>query len=467
MATFLIDLFQSIFTPGPTPTLLIATNVTFACLQVVLLLLLIATYSIHFAILSLLSAGLWTAINWFANELKLIQLKEMENKKRKLHLFTNCTVSNTAAEGSQKKNVSPGRALVALEKVRYTVQDVKEGRSPVTFVSDIILHGRASGLTPTSQAQLSLPFEHVEGVLRRDLTYPTPETSIEDFIAEIKDAYNIWSDIYKPRQLLSHHPFPRPNGNNYSNWNHENQSSQNIGSLSDSRIRRSDLGSRLGKNQANSDPLISTENYSGPSRDARQYPKVCKEHPDEQNVGFHDQEGEDCDPEFYERDYYEEYDGQVDNNVINNHINTSSHLNKLGQGKSTSCRKCKQQFTSNNNFHKDRKVCSGRIFQTKDIQNNSSKTLSNVTETITIKSNIPSKGPPGYAFHGFKYATAKARVSENDSIKDICLDTGCTMSLIDEYFFYKNVPQVVIMSFSKTIPVSGIGKQAHNCEKYV
>jgi hypothetical protein len=82
MSAFITDLFQSIFTPGPTPTLLVATNVAFACLQVVLLLLLIATYSIHFAILSFLSAGLWWAINWFVRELKAAQAVEDEKKRR-------------------------------------------------------------------------------------------------------------------------------------------------------------------------------------------------------------------------------------------------------------------------------------------------------------------------------------------------------------------------------------------------
>lgn len=82
MASFLTELFQSIFTPGPTPTLLVATNVAFACLQAVLLLLLIGTYSIHFAILSFLSAGLWWAINWFVSELKAAQAVEDEKKRR-------------------------------------------------------------------------------------------------------------------------------------------------------------------------------------------------------------------------------------------------------------------------------------------------------------------------------------------------------------------------------------------------
>lgn len=82
MASFVEELWNSIFTPGTTPTLLIATNATFACLQLVLLALLLATYSIHFLILSVLCGGLWTAINWFATELKKEQAREAEEKAK-------------------------------------------------------------------------------------------------------------------------------------------------------------------------------------------------------------------------------------------------------------------------------------------------------------------------------------------------------------------------------------------------
>ncbi|KAF2996555.1 hypothetical protein G7054_g13688 [Neopestalotiopsis clavispora] len=80
MATFFEEMWNSIFTPGTTPTLLIATNVTFAALQLVLFGLLLATYSIHFVVLSFISGGLWAAINWFATELKKEQAKEADRK---------------------------------------------------------------------------------------------------------------------------------------------------------------------------------------------------------------------------------------------------------------------------------------------------------------------------------------------------------------------------------------------------
>ncbi|KIH89619.1 small nuclear ribonucleoprotein [Sporothrix brasiliensis 5110] len=85
MSKFVEELWESIFTPGPTPTLLIATNVTFAVLQVVLFALLIATYSIHFIILSVLSAGLWWAINWFAHELQVARALQDEEEEKQKH----------------------------------------------------------------------------------------------------------------------------------------------------------------------------------------------------------------------------------------------------------------------------------------------------------------------------------------------------------------------------------------------
>ncbi|KAK4549123.1 hypothetical protein LTR36_007580 [Oleoguttula mirabilis] len=81
MANFMEDLWGSVFAAGPTPTLLIATNATFAALQLVLGALFIATYSIHFAILSVLCVGLWFSINWFANELRQAQGKEEEAER--------------------------------------------------------------------------------------------------------------------------------------------------------------------------------------------------------------------------------------------------------------------------------------------------------------------------------------------------------------------------------------------------
>ncbi|KAL1976345.1 hypothetical protein VTN31DRAFT_2627 [Thermomyces dupontii] len=82
MASFVQDLWSSIFTPGPTPTLLVATNATFAALQVLLFALLLATYSIHFVVLSFLSGTLWWGVNWFANEVQQAQVRAEEEQRK-------------------------------------------------------------------------------------------------------------------------------------------------------------------------------------------------------------------------------------------------------------------------------------------------------------------------------------------------------------------------------------------------
>jgi len=118
MATsFFENLWGSIFTPGPTPTLLIATNVTFAALQLVLGILLATTRSIHFVVLSTLCGGLWWAINWFAQELQKAEKAEEEagriRKRRSMaeqpdrdttdYTGDDSTETETEVEGEMKK----------------------------------------------------------------------------------------------------------------------------------------------------------------------------------------------------------------------------------------------------------------------------------------------------------------------------------------------------------------------------
>jgi hypothetical protein len=98
MSTFLVDLFESIFTPGPTSSLIIATNVTFACLQLVLFVLFFTSYSIHFVILSILSAGLWWGINWFANEVLALKAQEEEEARKKQQADDAADDTETEAE---------------------------------------------------------------------------------------------------------------------------------------------------------------------------------------------------------------------------------------------------------------------------------------------------------------------------------------------------------------------------------
>ena len=151
MGFFLEDLWYSIFTPGPTPTLLVATNVTFAALQSLLLALFVATYSIHFFVLSFLSGALWWSINWFARELGQAQAQEAAQKEKEQ--------KKTHADGKPRSGdtmKTPG-ALDSTESDTETESEQKE--------KTLVASGPAASSSSAS-ATLQLP-EVQEGARKR------------------------------------------------------------------------------------------------------------------------------------------------------------------------------------------------------------------------------------------------------------------------------------------------------------
>lgn len=98
MATFFQGVWESIITPGATPGLLLATNATFAVLQLILGILLIATGSVHFVVLSILSGSLWWSINWFVNELKIHQRAEETKREAQARRPRDAAVTSGESE---------------------------------------------------------------------------------------------------------------------------------------------------------------------------------------------------------------------------------------------------------------------------------------------------------------------------------------------------------------------------------
>jgi hypothetical protein len=134
MASFVEGLWQSIFTPGPTPTLLVATNVTFAALQAVLASLLYATHSIHFLILSVLCGGLWAAINWFARELNAHQQEEEEKKRRTL--AARPPPPRVASSDDSETEVEAATSTASLRKVP-TVAPPAAAKAPAAVSTEV------------------------------------------------------------------------------------------------------------------------------------------------------------------------------------------------------------------------------------------------------------------------------------------------------------------------------------------
>ena len=172
MTEFLTDLFNSIFIPGPTSTLVAATNATFAALQVVLLTLLIATYSIHFLILSFLCAGLWASINWFVKELAEAKAKQANDKGEKRRLeereegekggkgpdIAEVDVGDTDGSGTETEDM--GESEASLKPRRREIG--ASGLAPPSTESSVLTKRRSLGEVSGGELSTDSEWDKVE-----------------------------------------------------------------------------------------------------------------------------------------------------------------------------------------------------------------------------------------------------------------------------------------------------------------
>lgn len=59
------------------------------------------------------------------------------------------------------------------------------------------------------------------------------------------------------------------------------------------------------------------------------------------------------------------------------------------------------------------------------------------------------------------------QLSLEGAVQRVCLDTGCTMSLVDRSFLKSLLPSVDLMTPKESITVRGIGSATHPCNKFV
>lgn len=76
MASFVTELWESVFTPGTTPALIKATHASFILLIISLSSLVFLSRSIHFINLLVISILLYASVIWFVHELQQAKLKD-------------------------------------------------------------------------------------------------------------------------------------------------------------------------------------------------------------------------------------------------------------------------------------------------------------------------------------------------------------------------------------------------------
>jgi hypothetical protein len=140
MSAFIVKLWEDIFTPGPTPTILKAANASFAALQTVLFCLLLA--NIHCVILSILCGGLWWSVNWFAAELAIAQREQRaKEEKEKQEQLAKEASGNDDNDDTETEVETP-----APNKAPPVVSDVAAaGLEPIESKGEVKQRGGTTG----------------------------------------------------------------------------------------------------------------------------------------------------------------------------------------------------------------------------------------------------------------------------------------------------------------------------------
>ncbi|KAI0996230.1 hypothetical protein K3495_g11949, partial [Podosphaera aphanis] len=148
------------------------------------------------------------------------------------------------------------------------------------------------------------------------------------------------------------------------------------------------------------------------------------------------------------------------------------------------CQICKQKYPSNNKLHAHlidshyRKPCpsnqieppssNSAIISTPD-KPSEETILSETTSlpTIVTSTAARSNAPPGHAFQGRRYAQLLISIaSPHNEQANVCLDTGCAMSLIDRTFLRCQHPTAKIQQMEKPVKVRGLGSSLHDASTF-
>ncbi|AHY76576.1 AQG_2a_G0042080.mRNA.1.CDS.1 [Saccharomyces cerevisiae] len=120
MANFFVRLWESVFEPGTSPQLIIATHVSFVALLLTLIWLIYATNgNIHFYALFCISLLLWITVIWFINELSHVKLKDNDELDKDANKKDDSAIKEDSEDKQESgKSTSTARRTQAQSRSR-------------------------------------------------------------------------------------------------------------------------------------------------------------------------------------------------------------------------------------------------------------------------------------------------------------------------------------------------------------
>lgn len=454
------------------------------------------------------------ALSWWNNEL---------DRTTRLGLQQDNDIEPYCLKLEARFKPTPSEALRKLQNTRYTPLDARNKKSVTAYISEIVTAAKASNQGNTEFAQVLLAWTNLDLELRETIDEPQEGTTIGQFMETLQRKQTNWFDKYANYSMRSayrgttqrtqapqtqynyrqQHPqaFPRGYGRGYQQYyspssgqgprnnNNNNDYQQPRYQPPQASLNRSlaPPPQRLQITAAPSNESRPPPNTSYPRQAPTYYPRNALDNNEHRNQQWANRTSQPRPQAAYVTDeYYEDnHEGQdiqdthwrqgdedpgeqpfadlepteppQDNNgpPVDAFFSTSDadHV----------CRRCHTSFPSNNKLHKHLHDCYKLNSPTKKAH---PLTEIGQKQHRVIKSVAAPDTTSAFGFRSWHYAVVRAGLTLQDTTAELCVDTGCNMSLIDRAFLKRLVPNCTITQYEQAIPVRGIGERIHNCSEY-
>ncbi|RKF71272.1 hypothetical protein GcC1_103017b [Golovinomyces cichoracearum] len=128
--------------------------------------------------------------------------------KGRAELWYTNEISNTTRAGLKASienwcdelefRMSQGVTLEKLERLKYTIADVRKRQDPEEFVQSINVLSKCAGTATSEYGQILTAHRHLAAELRIHIPTPTSNTSLTRYMRQLGDKKDDCFDIYKP-----------------------------------------------------------------------------------------------------------------------------------------------------------------------------------------------------------------------------------------------------------------------------
>lgn len=354
-----------------------------------------------------------SALEWFTSELTEFEKKSLRILDPEQGWFESLI---------NRFKPRPSEAMRNLEASSYSFRDVRAGRSARAFAQAIFRHARAAHMSSVFQ-QLIMAWNKIEPGLRRDIPEPNESTTISQFLLQLESKAGIWQDLAASFTARNQTRQPYTPQTNRTQW----QPTRPQSSRFPPRRLPSSQAPQAPEPQSQGQRLITDRPWNSGSETSNNRP-FAPVQPGQRATAYIADEPESTEPISAEEtalfttsdqdlpatDPVEEYDQEND---------PIAWFTQPVQSADSPifCFHCQASFLSNNQLH--RHIREQRC------------TLEHELKSPFFIHAKPHKtpAPSGYAFRGKRYVSAQVSFEGLYSSQNhtICLDTGCTMSLID------------------------------------